>query len=134
MEKAFTLTPNEYSIVSAMWDAGHSLSRNEIMEACKDAKWKSNSVHILLNQLLDKGAIIVDGFKRTGKNYGRTYAPTVTKEEYDLMQLNRVVVEQRPEKSVLAKFAAGFIGGEDVDMDVLNDLEKMIQSRKEELK
>lgn len=134
MDGKFSLTPNEYSIVSAMWDAGQPLSRNEIVERCKDAAWKPNSVHIILNQLLEKKAIFVDGFTRTGKNYGRTYAPTVTKEEYDLMQLERVVDEQHLSKGVLAKFAAGFIGGEDIGLEELDSLEKLILERKEKIK
>lgn len=43
------------------------------------------SIHILLNQLLKKSAIKVDGFVQTGKNYGRTYTAAITPEDYQVM-------------------------------------------------
>ena len=134
MKKKFSLTPNEYSILSVMWEKGSPLARNEIVELCKDADWKSSSVHILLNQLLEKEAIRVEGFARTGKNYGRTYEPTLEKEAYELMQLDKLVEDQHVGKAAISKFAAGFIGGEDVDMETLDELEKLILKRKEQLK
>lgn len=43
------------------------------MEASPDRNWKASSVHLLLNSLLNKGVIEVKGFKRTAKNYARTF-------------------------------------------------------------
>lgn len=76
------LTKNELEIMDVMWAAEKPLSRGELMERSIDKTWKSSSVHILLNSMLDKGALCEAGFTRCGKTCGRTYAPAVTVEEY----------------------------------------------------
>jgi len=44
--------------------------------------WKDSSVHILLNGMLQKGVIREAGFVKRSKTYGRTFTPTLTREEY----------------------------------------------------
>lgn len=133
MSKIFELTKNELSIMEKLWASDHPLTRSEIIYSCKDDEWKSSSVHILLNQLLKKDAIKVSGFARTGKNYGRTFDAALTKDEYALMQLERVSTENQPSGKALLKFAMGFIGGDEVDSESLEALEKMINEKKAKL-
>ncbi|KAF5050402.1 BlaI/MecI/CopY family transcriptional regulator [Sedimentibacter saalensis] len=59
-----------------------ALSRSEIIELSEKRYWKKISIHILLNSLLKKGAIKVEGFVKTGKNFGRTYSSAITQVEY----------------------------------------------------
>ena len=42
----------------------------------------SDSIHILLNRLLAKGALIEGGFARSGKSYGRLYEATLSGTDY----------------------------------------------------
>ena len=58
----FRLTKSENEIMELMWKEGHPLSRSEIIELTPDRTWKSSSIHILLNSMLDKKAIEVAGF------------------------------------------------------------------------
>ena len=44
-------------------------------------------MHILLNSLLEKGAIAEAGLVRRRKTYGRVFAPTMTREEYFAMTI-----------------------------------------------
>ena len=76
------LTKSELEIMNVLWDAGRPLTRGEILELSVDKKWKDNSIHILLNRLLAKGAIAEGGFTRSGKSYGRLYEPQISGEEY----------------------------------------------------
>ncbi|MCR5576543.1 MAG: BlaI/MecI/CopY family transcriptional regulator [Oscillospiraceae bacterium] len=76
------LTKSELEIMNVLWDAGRPLTRGEILELSVDKKWKDNSIHILLNRLLAKGAIAEGGFTRSGKSYGRLYEPQITGEDY----------------------------------------------------
>lgn len=59
-----------------------ALSRSEIIELSEKRYWKKISIHILLNSLLKKGEIKVEGFVKTGKNFGRTYSSAITQVEY----------------------------------------------------
>ena len=52
------------------------------LENTQDKSWKDSSVHILLNGMLVKGVIREAGFVKRSKTYGRTFEPTLTREEY----------------------------------------------------
>ena len=76
------LTKSELEIMNVIWGAGRPLTRGEILDLSVDKNWKDNSIHILLNRLLSKGALTESGFARSGKSYGRLYEATLTGEDY----------------------------------------------------
>lgn len=76
------LTKSELEIMNVIWDARKPLTRGEILELSVNKNWKDNSIHILLNRLLAKGALTEGGFARSGKSYGRLYEATLTGVEY----------------------------------------------------
>jgi len=76
------LTRSEMEIMDVFWEAQEPLSRSDLLERSVDKSWKDSSVHILLNGMLSKGVIREVGFVKRSKTYGRTFAPTLTREEY----------------------------------------------------
>ena len=62
-----SLTNNELEIMELMWKMKRPLSRTEIIDLSPDRSWSANSIHILLNKLLEKEAIEVSGFVKTNK-------------------------------------------------------------------
>lgn len=76
------LTKSEMEIMDVLWAVKTPLSRSDLLEHGEEKTWKDSSVHILLNGLLQKGAIREAGFVRRSKTYGRTFEPTLTREEY----------------------------------------------------
>lgn len=76
------LTRSEMEIMDVLWEAGEPLSRSDLLERSGEKSWKDSSVHILLNGLLQKKAIREAGMVKRSKTYGRTFAPTLTREEY----------------------------------------------------
>ena len=76
------LTKSEMEIMDVLWEAGVPLSRADLLEKSSEKTWKDSSVHILLNGLLQKQAIREAGMVKRSKTYGRTFAPTLTREEY----------------------------------------------------
>ncbi len=58
---------NEIEVMDVFWGVGRPLSRAELLNLSVDKSWQSNSVHILLNNLLKKGALREAGFARSGK-------------------------------------------------------------------
>ena len=76
------LTKSELEVMNVLWKSDHPLSRADILNCSEDKTWKDNSIHILLNGMLKKGAIKEDGFARSGKVWGRLYAPAVGIGEY----------------------------------------------------
>ena len=76
------LTKSQLEIMNVIWSAGRPLTRGEILDLSVDKNWKDNSIHILLNRLLAKGAVAEGGFARSGKSYGRLYEAAITGEAY----------------------------------------------------
>lgn len=76
------LTRSEMEIMEMLWQSKKPLSRADILEWPGPKSWKDSSIHILLNGLLSKDAIREAGFVKRSKTYGRTFLPTMTREEY----------------------------------------------------
>ena len=76
------LTRSEMEIMDVLWNAGKPMSRSDILDCSADKSWKDSSVHILLNGLLRKSMIQEAGFVKRSKTYGRTFLPTVSREEF----------------------------------------------------
>lgn len=87
--KNFTLSKKEKELMEIFWDAGAPLARAEILERAAQRKcsWKPNSVHILVNSLLDKKAVQVAGFYLSSRKLGRTFEAAVSREDYAIMQV-----------------------------------------------
>ncbi len=135
MEKiAFSLTKNEQEVMELLWAQNRALSRSEIIELSEERSWKKSSIHILLNSLLEKGAIKVEGFVKTGKNYGRTYSATVTQEEYQIMQFKQGANYLKSKSSAITGLVSSLIQDEDIDNETLDRLEAILQERKSDKK
>ena len=76
------LTRSEMEIMDVLWAANTPLSRADLLSRSQEKSWKDSSVHILLNGLLSKGVIREAGFVKRSKTYGRTFVPTLTREQY----------------------------------------------------
>lgn len=127
---SFSLTKNEQEVMELMWTQDRALSRSEIIELSTERSWKKSSIHILLNSLLEKGAIKVDGFVKTGKNYGRTYSAAVTQEEYQIMQFKQGTNYIKSKSSAITELVSALVEDEDIDSETLDRLEAILQERR----
>ncbi len=83
------LSHKEMELMELLWDAGEPLGRGEILERAEQQKnsWKPNSIHILLNQLMDKNYVTVAGYYLSSRKLGRTFQPALTRQDYALSRL-----------------------------------------------
>ena len=123
------LTKSELEIMTVLWKAARPLSRGEILSLSEEKTWKDNSIHILLNGMLKKEAIREDGYARSGKVWGRLYAPNCSMEEYYAENL----FAKCGQDNLLALFSA-LIRSESVTPELLDSMEALLQARKKELK
>ena len=130
------LTENELEIMEVLWREQTPLSRYEIIELTPGRSWSERSIHILLNSLLEKRAIEVVSFVRTNKNYGRTFGPLLTHDEYVLSAVNQI--KQSPcyksKKSAVTSVFAALVQDSDINDEVLCELEQMIAERRKKNK
>ncbi len=88
-DRYYSFSKKEEELMELFWDAGDPLSRSEILERAeaRSCSWKPNSIHILLNALLKKGAVQVAGYYLSSRKLGRTFEPAITRRDYALMQV-----------------------------------------------
>jgi len=121
------LTKSELAVMEVLWDEGEALTSAEIIQKSKEKEWKDSSVHLLINSLLKKKVVTVAGFKKTTKNYARTFKPTMTKEKYFVRKVmgNTPVAEKKKIYMQLLK--------EVNEIETLDTIKEEIYARKKEL-
>jgi predicted transcriptional regulator len=124
------LTDSEQQVLDLLWDREDALTSSEIVEYCEDRTWKESYIHILINSLLKKNMIEVAGFKKTTKNYARTFRPTMTREDYSILQLKQ---NQKVSSSTLSHLFSAMLEDE-TDERVLDELSRMIEEKRKSLK
>ncbi len=95
------LSPNEFRIMQLLWKENRPLSRPEIIEMLPDREWNPNSIHLILNNMIEKGVLCVEGMTRCGRGYGRTYAATVNNLEYAVNLLKEATPDLTGEERLL---------------------------------
>lgn len=122
------LTKSELEIMNVLWRAERPLSRSDILALSTEKTWKDNSIHILLNGMLKKEAIVEAGFTRSGKVWGRLYAPNVSIDEY----YNENLFSQTSQKEFPLLFTA-MVNRADITAEMIDELESILQKRRQEL-
>ena len=121
------LTKSEMEIMDVLWSAVAPLSRADLLEH-REKTWKDSSVHILLNGLLQKGAIREAGFVRRSKTYGRTFAPALTREEYFV----GTIFSHRNKPQMEGLFAA-LLARPEITVDALDHLQGLLDECRKNL-
>ena len=110
------LTKNEFAVMEVLWDEGEELTSAEIIQKSKEREWKDSSIHLIINSLLRKKVVTVAGFKKTTKNYARTFKPTMSYEDYSIkFMLNDTDKEKR--KNIILKMIK-----EETDLDIVREV------------
>lgn len=81
------LTNSEREILETMWKYGESITAINLAKVSTDKTWKTSSVHLLINSLLNKDYIEVVGFEKTAKNYARKFQPVLPRNEFILTEI-----------------------------------------------
>lgn len=119
------LTRSEMEIMDVLWEAGEPLSRSDLLQRSVEKSWKDSSVHILLNGLLQKKAIREAGVVKRRKTYGRTFLPTMTREEY----FAATIFCHRYKPEIVGLFAA-LLRREDITAGDLDRIGLLVEARK----
>ncbi len=122
------LTKSELEIMNVIWKENKPLTRGEILKCSGDKTWKDSSIHILLNGLMKKNAIVEAGFAKSGKTYGRVYAANISGEEYYCSKILAYCG-----KDGLPGIFSALIRSDGITLELIDQLEKMLEERKKEL-
>ena len=119
------LTKSEMEIMDVMWESGVPMSRADLLARSEEKSWKDSSVHILLNGLLQKGAIQEAGLVKRIKTYGRVFIPTLTREEY----FATTIFSHRHKPEIVGLFAA-LLRREDITAEDLEAIAALVQKKR----
>lgn len=119
------LTKSEMEIMDVLWEAGKPLSRSDLLAHSEEKTWKDSSVHILLNGLLQKQAIREAGMVKRSKTYGRTFEPTLTREEY----FATTIFCHRHKPQIVGLFEA-LLRRQDITPEDLTKIAELVQQKK----
>lgn len=129
----FDLSDKEEQILETMWREDRPLTRSEIINLTENRRWKESSIHVFLNRLLKKETIRVCDIVKTSTNYGRTYEPTFSQEEYDMARLKNNFENVDPESSTISNFLSFIVKSKKIDKKNVKELEDIIENYKDKL-
>ena len=109
------LTKSEFAVMEVLWDEGEELTSAEIIQKSKEREWKDSSIHLIINSLLRKKVVTVAGFKKTTKNYARTFVPVETREQFLVGQIIDDKTTTEDKKGIYS-----YIIGKESDPELIN--------------
>ena len=115
--------------MNVLWKADRPLSRADILSLSEDKTWKDNSIHILLNGMLKKDAIHEDGFTRSGKVWGRLYAPS-----FGIGDYYRENLFQPGGEEFYPLLLTAMLDDENLSAETMDKLEEILRKRRERMK
>ena len=121
------LTRSEMELMDVLWQDGGALTRGDLLARTEEKNWKDSSIYILLNGLLRKGMIREVGFVKRSRTYGRTFLPTMTREEYFAM----TIFSHRHQPRIVGLMEA-LLRREDITAEQLEAIADLVEKRKEQ--
>ena len=120
------ITPYEKEVLEALWENEKPLTAREIVYYCVNKSWKPSYIYLMINSLLEKEMIQVEGEKRSVKKYARAYTPTLTEAEW----YARKLISQTKDKNAFICTVLRELLKEIDDLEEIVELEKKINKRK----
>lgn len=126
------ITYNEYNILLAIWNAGHALTAKEILASMENKSFKDRTIHSILNAMLEKGLIYVDGQKLSSRIYSRCFNASISFAEYHADCIMDNEIYRREKAKVLPGLLSALVA-EDVNSETLDCLEALLAEKKRQL-
>ena len=120
------LSPKEYEIMTIFWSIDKPLTVSEVLQHRKEGTWSANSIHPLLNKLLENGYIGVCGSQKVAKVNSRLYEAKISLSDYVTNQVSEVF-DNETNKFNVSSFLSGLLGGDkENDKEIISELEKWL--------
>ena len=126
------LSENELAIMHVLWESDSSLSRPEILEQLADIDWNPNSIHMVLNNLIKKKFVAIDGIVPCGQSYGRAYSAVKSQEEY-AAELALSAVSGIPPEECLPGIVGAMMKSVSVNQQTIELLKQLLEQQGQEL-
>lgn len=125
-------TVSELSILRLLWEENVALSSAEILERLPELNLFSTSIYTILDGMVGKGVLRVDGKVRRGKRFARTFIPTMSQEEFAAKQVVKLTPNV-PKYDRLVGIFTALVMHDGIDEETLSSLEDFLQKQRKEL-
>jgi len=125
-------TVSELNILRLLWESKEALSGAEMLERLPELNLFSTSIYTILDVMVDKGVLKVDGKVRRGKRYARTFVPAISQEDFTAMQVLKLTPNVTKYDRLVGLFTA-LVKHDGVDAETLSSLEEFLQQQRKEL-
>lgn len=127
------LTNRELTVMRILWEADHPLLVSEIVQ--RDKNSTVYSVQRIIQNLLKKDMVAIDGIAYNKKALGRTFRPLVSAESVELTAIQELFNGLVSKNIAASHLIAALLPTDNSEktLEELNQLEKMIQQRKEQI-
>ena len=120
------LSLNELQFMTVLWCADAPLTSTEILKRSVDRAWKDTSLHTILNNLLEKGAVAEHGFIKDGKSISRTFIAALSCEKYYQEFFSKYPIK------IITTIVSVLMSRPDIDAETMVSIEKTIRDKREE--
>ena len=126
MKQRTRVSDAELDILRVIWENGEPMKASEIVKALADSRtWKTQTCHVLLGRLVQKGYLSVDK-----TNYSHKFSPIYSEEEYFAKQ--SISLASRVGTS-LPSMIASLIESTEVTEKELAEVAALIRAKRREL-
>lgn len=124
------LTRRESDIMSILWGEGKPMIASEIAKSMEGLT--INTVQATLRKLMKRNLVEVGDIVYSGTVLCRAFRPTMTQKEFEMQVAMQSVASLKSFQISAASFASALLGQneEDISMEELEQLEKLIQEKK----
>lgn len=119
----------EHDIMTVLWNSDTPLRAGEIVKILSELQsrsWKTQTAHVLLNRLCDKGFISADK-----DDYYHRFTPVITEEEYRASESQSLL--RRIFGGSVKSMVASLIDTDDVTDDDIAELSELLERKRAEI-
>ena len=124
-------TVSELAIIKLLWEKHTSLTVAEIIENLPELNLLVNSLYVILQGMMRKGLIDMDGQVRRGKRYAKTYKAIISREDFATMQMYKLFPDV-PKRDRVLGILSSMVKQDGDDEETISLLEEYVQKKRKE--
>jgi len=125
-------TVSEICILKLLWKENRPLTAAEMIDKLPELNLVLTSIYVILNGMIKKGFVSLDGMERYGKRSSKTYKSILTPEEFATLQITRLLPEA-PRHDRMLGIVSSMTKYSGIDMETISALEEYLHQKRKEL-
>lgn len=99
-------TVSELNILRLLWEEDRALCSSEILTLLPELNLFTTSIYTILNGMMRKGLLTVEGKIKRGKRFARTFRAAISQEDFAAMQVAKLTSNLPKSQRLVGVFSA----------------------------